>query len=93
MQLQMLVERYADLFQDKLGHCKEVQATLKVKSHTTPKFHRPHPIPLAIKEKVETELERLGIRNHQVLTGQLPLSQYTSQMELFVICVGITRYP
>ena len=42
---------------DKLGHCKNVKARLHLKSVVTPKFCRARPLPLALKPKVEAELE------------------------------------
>ena len=60
-QLNKLIQQYKDVITDKLGHCK---AKLYMKEDAIPKFHRPRPLPLALKAKVEKELERqvkLGI--------------------------------
>ena len=38
---------------------KHFQATLRVRPGTTPVFHRPRPIPFAVKDAVDKELERL----------------------------------
>ena len=38
---------------------KHSQATLRVRPGTTPVFHRPRPIPFAVKDAVDKELERL----------------------------------
>ena len=53
-----------DVFKEELGQCKGVKAHLHVQADATPKFFRPRPIPLSLKEKVEAELDRkekLGI--------------------------------
>ena len=58
------MERYQEVFKDKLGQCQGVKAHFHVKSDAIPKFYRPRPIPLSMKEKVEADLERkekLGI--------------------------------
>ena len=52
------MERYQEVFKDKLGQCQGVKAHFHVKSDATPKFYRPRPIPLSMKEKVEADLER-----------------------------------
>ena len=62
--LKRLLERYQEVFKEELGQCQGVKAHLHVKSDATPKFYRPRPIPLSMKEKVEADLERkekLGI--------------------------------
>ena len=43
---------------------KESKPKLQIKVNSSPKFHRPRPIALALKEKVEADLnrqEKLGI--------------------------------
>jgi len=52
------LDEYDEIFRDELGHCK-LKAKLHVKSEAAPKFYRPRPIPLAMKEKIEEELRRL----------------------------------
>jgi len=62
--LETLLQENQEIFKDELGHCQGIKAKLKVKTSTVPKFHRPRPIALALKEKVEADLERqerLGI--------------------------------
>ena len=59
-----LLKQYEEIFRDELGKCKQIKAKLHVKPNTVPKFYRPRPIPLALKEKVEEDLnrlERLGV--------------------------------
>ena len=57
-QLTSLLQKYEDVVNDKLGHCKNVKAKLHLKSDVTPKFCRARPLALALKPKVEAELER-----------------------------------
>ena len=59
-----LLKQYEEIFRDELGKCKQIKAKLHVKPNTVPKFYCPRPIPLALKEKVEEDLnrlERLGV--------------------------------
>ena len=47
-----------------LENCKGIKAKLYVKENSVPQFHRLHPVPLAMRPKIETELQRqvdLGI--------------------------------
>ena len=63
-QLDGLIQQYKDVITDKLGHCRKVKAKLYMKENAIPKFHRSRPLPLALKAKVEKELDRqvkLGI--------------------------------
>ena len=55
----MLLECYADVFADGLSSIQHFQAKLHVKDNTCPVFHRPRPVPFAIKGALEDELKRL----------------------------------
>jgi len=54
-----LLDECDEIFRDKLGHCK-YKAKFHVKHDASPKFYRPRPVPLAMKEKIEEELNRLS---------------------------------
>ena len=54
-----LLKQYEEIFKNELGQCKLIKAKLHVKSDAVPKFYCPRPIPLATKEKVEEDLDRL----------------------------------
>jgi len=56
--LETLLQENQEIFKDELGHCQGIKAKLKVKTNDVLKFHRP--IALALKEKVEADLERQG---------------------------------
>jgi len=72
--LDELLDEYDEIFRDELGHCK-LKAKLHVKSEAAPKFYRPRPIPLAMKEKIEEELRRLT--NSGVIT-QVETSEWAT---------------
>ena len=54
-----LTEKYADIFTDELGKVSDLKVTLHVKSDARPIFKKPRPVPFAIKEKIERELDEL----------------------------------
>ena len=53
--LSEILERYQEVFRDKLGIMKDFTAKLEIKSNAKPNFCRPRSIPFAIKELVEQE--------------------------------------
>ena len=54
-----LMGKYPEVFQEGLGTLKHFKATLHLLPGTTPRFCRPRPLPFAIREQVEGELDRL----------------------------------
>jgi len=56
--LDKLRDEYEEIFRNELGHCI-CKAKLHVKPEASPKFYLLRPILLAMKEKVEEELNRL----------------------------------
>lgn len=54
-----VIAKHSEVFRDELGTLKDITATISVKPDATPKFHKARPLPFAMKEKVEKELERL----------------------------------
>lgn len=60
-----LMNKYSDIFEDKLGTFNKFQVSLKLKEGAIPKFFKPRPVPFALKPKIERELERLV--NNKVL--------------------------
>ena len=56
--LKELSDEYAEVFQDGLGTMKSFHAHLSLKESATPRFHRPRPVPFAIKDAVGRELDR-----------------------------------
>ena len=58
-QVDTLLKEYNDVFQDGLGLMSHFEACLHVKEGTVPVFHRPRPVPFAIREALGLELDRL----------------------------------
>ena len=62
--LERILDNYRHVFTAELGHCKGVKAKLYARENSVPQFHRPQPVSLAMRPKIETELQRqvdLGI--------------------------------
>ena len=57
--LKTLLSKHPKLFAESLGTTKNFTAKLELKGDATPKFFHPRPVPYAMKEKIEAELERL----------------------------------
>ena len=53
---EQLLSKHQQVFEDTLGNYTTV---LRVKESATPKFHRPRPVPFAIRETIGSELDRL----------------------------------
>ena len=58
-QLESLFKKYNLVFKEDLGTLQSSAATLHVKPNSTPKFFKPRPVPYAIREAMELELDRL----------------------------------
>ena len=57
--LDVILEKYSEFFDLELGKMKDVFVKILIPSETKPTFYKAGPVPYAIKEKVENELERL----------------------------------
>ena len=55
--LNSVLDQHKALFEEGLGTVEPYRATLHVKSDATPKFHKPRPVPLAIKGAIERDLD------------------------------------
>ena len=60
-----LIEEFAEVFRDELGVLKGIEATVAVNESAIPRFHKARPVPFALKEKVERQLQQ------QVQEGEL----------------------
>ena len=60
-QLQLILTRYAELFNDALGTIRSFKANLQVCPDSQPKFFKPRSVPFAIKGAIEEELDRLEV--------------------------------
>ena len=54
-----VLKKHDDVFHSELGKAKHITATLHLEDGATPKFCNARPVPYAIREKIERELERL----------------------------------
>ena len=57
--LNNIISRYKRVFDKELGTLKNVEVSLKIKADAIPKFCRARPIPYALKDRVEKELQHL----------------------------------
>ena len=62
-QLQSTLDAHGDVFSEGLGTLKGTAAKIYVDPEATPKFMKAHPVPYALKAKVELELDRLQCEN------------------------------
>ena len=53
------LSEHRDIFKDEIRTLKDVQITILVDSTIKPKFYRAHPVPYALKNKLESEHNRL----------------------------------
>ena len=54
-----ITEEYPNVFSDQLGCLNGAKVHLNVNQEACPKFFKPRPVPLALKEKIEIDLDRL----------------------------------
>lgn len=54
-----LLKKYTDVFEDKLGTIKDVEADIHVDPEATPRYLKARPVPYALREKVTDELQKL----------------------------------
>ena len=58
-ELDSVLDKHPEVFKDELGTLKDAKTQLFVKPGAVPKFHKPRPVPHAIKGAIEQELDRL----------------------------------
>ena len=56
---QSLLDQYSEVFSNELGMLRSTQAHLEVQPNSTPKFCKPHQVPFALIEPLESKLSRL----------------------------------
>ena len=59
MELNLLISKYPSAFDDRLGTKKTFSTKLDVKPGSKPKFLKIRPVPFALRENIEQELQRL----------------------------------
>ena len=57
--VKLLLDQYDEVYAQTLGTITPFQAKLTVTPDATPKFFKPRSVPLALRERVETELNRM----------------------------------
>ena len=57
--LNLVLDQHKAILEDGLRTIEPYRATLQVNPDTTPKFHKPRPVPLAIKGAIGRELDRM----------------------------------
>ena len=57
--LQTLLNKHCSIFNDELGYMKDMKVRLLIDSTAKPKFFKPRSVPFTLRDKVETELQRL----------------------------------
>lgn len=57
--VESLINKYSNLFSNELGRFNKYKINLKIKPDAELRFFKPRPVPLALKPKVEQELQRL----------------------------------
>ena len=62
-ELELLLEKYKPIFSDTLGTMKNFSAHLEMTENAKPKFFRPRPVPFALKDRIEQELDSLESAN------------------------------
>ena len=91
-----LIKEFSEVFRDELGVLRGIEATVTVIESATPRFHKARPVPFALKEKVERQLQQ------QVQEGELvPVERSDWATPIVVVhkkdgvsgFVGISRSP
>ena len=57
--LQTVLDKHCSVFNDELGCMKDMKVKLLIDSAAKPKFFKPRSVPFTLRDKVETELQRL----------------------------------
>ena len=54
-----LLHKFEDIFSSELGTMKNEKAKIYLKPNSIPKFLKAHPVPYALKNKIELQIERM----------------------------------
>ena len=60
--LQTVLDKHKEIFNDELGTVKDAAAKFQIDPQAMPKFYKPRPVPYAMRNLVEKELERLQLQ-------------------------------
>ena len=81
-----LMEEFAEVFQNELGVLRGIEATVAVNESAAPRFHKARPVPFALKEKVERQLQQ------QVLEGELAEAIGQHQLSWYIRRMGASGF-
>ena len=59
--LQEVLDKHKEVFSDKLGTLKDYKVKFYLEEQAKPQFFKPRPLPLALRDKVAKELDRLQV--------------------------------
>ena len=57
--LGILLSQYTDVFSQGIGTMKDTVVSIKLKENVVPRFCKARPVPYALKDRIESELNRL----------------------------------
>lgn len=57
--LKTVLDKHKDVFKDEIGQINGVHASIRIDPQATPRFFKARPIPYALRERIEAELDRL----------------------------------
>ena len=72
-----LVERYIEVFTEKLGCLKDFKVNIPVPNDAKPRFLKARPVPYALRARVDAELDRL---EEQVVWAKVSYSRWAAQI-------------
>ena len=58
-----IMAEFSDVFKDQLGVLKRIEGNIAIDDSVVPRFHKPRPIPFALKEKVEQRMPPAFLSN------------------------------
>ena len=73
--LENLVKNYSEIFSSELGTIKGVEAKINIEANSQPKFMKARGLPLAMKEEVEAEIDRM---EKDGILKSVPYSEWAS---------------
>ena len=83
-----VIEKHAAVFSEKLGTISPFKATLQLRPEASPIFRKPRSVPYALKQAVETELDRLEADG---IIKKVPYSEWAAPIVVVPKKDGIIR--
>lgn len=63
LNLNDLLQKFKPVFEEGLGHCTQLNASIKLQDNSSPKLFKPRPIPFSRLEATKIEIQRLQEKN------------------------------